>query len=481
MTPAPRMPLRARTRAIALTALLVCAAGSGAQTMDTVVTGRILGPLMAKADTGERYATYISRSYDRAHAAPLLIVLDPIGRADTALARVERAVERLGWIAMASYDARGDNTPAVNEHIVNVMLNDAFSAFNLDTARIYIAGLAGTGDDAWIFAYGSSGHIPGIISAGAAGPQDSAWQAAHRGRPPFDVALMAGNRSFGYDDVIRAAMALRADSAPYRLDVFEGSADWPPQREMEQTLGWLEARAMTRRLRPLDRGLVDSLFAIDSAAAAALEGSQHPAHAAEQWENAALAWAGTHDVSYARARALALTADSAVRRWRAERDSLVAATLALRRSLIATLIELRQRPGVPDLRRLNDSLRVAQLQAWIADARDSVRADWAARRLAEVFGHLSFYEPEAYINVRDASRALAVLDIAEEIQPGSAQVCRERARAYALRADGDRTFTALKCALAGGAITMREIRADPRYTFMEARDDYLKFIGKPGG
>ena len=468
-------------RASAVIALVVSAAGVGAQTLDTAFTGRVLGPLIARADTSNRYAAYIPRGYTGVHATPLLILLDPAGRADTALSRVTGAVQRLGWVALSSYDARSDLSPAANQRIVNVMLSDAFSAFHLDTARIYIAGLAGTANDAWIFAYGSSGHIPGIVSVGAAGPLDSAWQAAHPGKPPFDVALASGNRSYGYDDVMRGAAALRADSTPRRLDVFSGASGWPPAAVMAQTLGWLEARAMIRHLRPVDSVLVDSLFAVDSAGAAAVEGARRPALAADQWENAAIAWAGTHDVSYARARARALAADPAVRRWRAERDSLVAVTLDMRRSLIATLIDLRERPGVPDLRRLNDSLRIAPLQAWIADTADSVRADWAARRLAEVFGHLSFYEPEAYINVRDPSRALAVLDIAAEIEPDSPEVCRERARAYALRLDSDRTFTALRCALAGGTISMREIRADPRYTFMEARDDYLKFIGKTGG
>ncbi|MDE3217307.1 MAG: hypothetical protein KGO03_12935, partial [Gemmatimonadota bacterium] len=93
----------------------------------------------------------------------------------------------------------------------------------------------------------------------------------------------------------------------------------------------------------------------------------------------------------------------------------------------------------------------------------------------------SYYEPEAYLAVQDAARALAMLAIASEIRPGSADVCRERARAYALRQDSDRALADLRCALAGSAITVDEIRADPRYRFMQTRDDYLALIGrKPG-
>ncbi len=141
---------------------------------------------------------------------------------------------------------------------------------------------------------------------------------------------------------------------------------------------------------------------------------------------------------------------------------------------------LRKRPGVPDLRRLTGELRIVPFEQWAADRADSVRAEWAERRLSEIYAYTSYYEPEAYLGVQDAARALALLAIASEIRPQSPEVCRERARAYALRRDSDRTLAELRCALAGSAITIPEIRADPRYRFMETRDDYLALIGKTG-
>ena len=477
----PRSPRHRAAALIMLLAVAATAASAGAQTVDSTLRGRILSHLIAKRDTSYRYAAYIPRGYQGTHAVPLLLVLDPQGRADEALARTAAAAERLGWIAMSSYDTRGDAPAAANQNIVNVMLSDAFTAFDLDTARIYVAGLSGTANDAWIFAYGALGHIAGILSADAALPADSAWRRAHTGVPPFDVAMTAGRRSFGYDEVFTAAEDLLADSAFHRMDTFSTGTDWPPEPVMAQTLGWLEARAMARHLRTFDRAFVDSVFAIDSAAAAALEAGGQPARAADRWQNIAAAWAGTHDVAFANARVGALTAEPAVTRWRAERDSLLAVTPAARTAIVATLVALRQRPGVPDLRRLTSELRIAQFQTWAADSADSLRAEWAVRRLAEVYTRTSYYEPEAYMAVSDDARALAVLAIAAEIEPTSPQVCRERARAYALRRESGRTLTELRCALAGHTITLNEIRADPRYKFMALRDDFLKLIAKPGG
>ncbi|MDE3054269.1 MAG: hypothetical protein KGN74_00750 [Gemmatimonadota bacterium] len=469
----------------ALAALAALVAGPApvlrAQRVDSTLKGRILANLAAKTDSTYHYAAYISRAYADSGTAPLLLVLDPRGRAVGALENLAPAVERLGWVAISSYDTRGDAAPAVNQRIVNVMLADAFNALRLDTARIYVAGLSGTASDAWIFAYGSGGHIAGILSAGAGMPLDSAWRAAHGGRPPFDVALTASPERFGYDAMSALGRRLASDSAPSRLDLVGDAAGWPGEAVVGQALGWLEARAMARGLRPANRSFVDSVFAADSGAAAALEAAHRTGRAADAWTQAAEAWRGTHDVSFALGRAAVLGAQADVKRWRGERDSLAALDSTQRTSLVRTLMALRRTPGVPDLRRLTDAFRIVPLQQWASDAADSVRAEWARRRLSEIYARTSYYEPEAYLAVQDAARALAMLAIASEIRPGSADVCRERARAYALRQDSDRALADLRCALAGSAITVDEIRADPRYRFMQTRDDYLALIGrKPG-
>jgi hypothetical protein len=464
-----------------LAALFVLAPAVRAQGVDSSLKGHVLPDVRAKRDSAYQYAAYIPRSYDGRGAAPLLLVLDPRGRAVSALERVVPAVERLGWVALSSYDTRGDASVAQNERIVNVMLADAFDALHLDARRIYVAAMSGTATDAWVFAFGSAGHIAGILSAESGMPYDTAWRAAHRGRPPFDVALAASRTSFGFDEVSAAARQLVADSAPIRLDAFPGAAGWPDDTALGQALDWLEARAMARGLRPLDPRFVDSAFAVDSGAAAALEIGHEPARAADAWAQIVAAWTGTHDVSYPRAREDSLVLRADVRRWRAERDSLVGRDSTERASLIATLIALRKRPGVPDLRRLTDDLRIVQFQTWAADGQDSVRAEWAQRRLSEIYTHASYYEPEAYLSVDDPARALAMLAIASEIRPRSPEVCRERARAYALRQDSDRTVAELRCALGGDAITVQEIRGDPRYRFLEDRDDFRALIGDENG
>jgi predicted esterase len=477
----PTRPLRiARLLAAAATVAAASPVHAGAQQIDTVYKGQVLGRLVTRGDSTFSYAAYIPRRYTPEHPAPLLLVLDPRGRADLAIQLMVPAAERLGWLVMSSYDTRGDDPKAPNEKAVNLMLRDALGAFKVDTSRLYLAGFSGTARDTWVFAYGAGGHVAGIISAGATLPGDSAWRRRYGGKPPFDVALTAGDSSFDDDEMLATLDSMRRLGAPMRAEEFAGDHRWPPVAVMSQAMGWLEARAMARGLRPMQRALGDSVFAIDSARAAALEAAGRPGPASDVWEEIATAWRGAHAVDYADARVAALSATARVNAWRAERDSLLRLTVPMEHAMGAQLSALRRRPGVPDLRKLNDDLRIAQYRQWSTDHTDSVRAAWAVRRLADLFVQVSYYEPEAYLAVGDDSRALGLLAIADEIHTRAPGVCRERARAYALRRDTEATLSELRCALAGGATTVDEIKSDRRYLFMRASDDFLDLISPPG-
>ncbi|HEY5218447.1 MAG TPA: hypothetical protein VIJ16_01500, partial [Gemmatimonadaceae bacterium] len=358
----------------------------------------------------------------------------------------------------------------------NGMLADAFGTFSIDTSRIYLAGFSGTARDAWVFGYGMSGHVAGILSAGAGEPADPVWRRAHAGPPPFDVAMTTGTDDVNYDDILMTADSMHAHSAAVRVDVFPGGPEWPPANIEAQALGWLAARSMARHLAPMDSAFVDSVFAVDSAYAVGLEAAHRPTDAADQWRNIAVAWAGLHDGTFAATRQRELDARPDVQRLRAERDSTDRGTRDAQHAIIEPLSELRRRPGVPDLRRLTEELHIGEYQRWAADASDSVRAVWAARRLADIYAQVSFYEPEAYIQANDPARALAMLDIATEIHPDTPVVCLERARVYAARRDIELTVAGLKCALAGHAITMADIRADLRYQFVLLSDEFQTLI-----
>jgi hypothetical protein len=310
-------------------------------------------------------------------------------------------------------------------------------------------------------------------------PGDTTWRRTHLKPPPFDVAMSVASRGFNYYDVYLTSDSLRALHAPVRTDEFIGDHQWSPEPVMAQALGWLEARAMARGLRPVDRSFVDSVFAVDTAAARALESDGRRGQAVLAWRNVAASWQGMHDIAPVTTHLGELMNRPDVGHWIRERDSLERQMPAEQQLLARPLARLRRQPGVPDIRQLTEDMRIVPLRQWSADTSDSVRAAWATRALAGVYVQVSFYEPEEYLAVGDPDRALAVLTIADEIHHDAPAICRERARAYALRRDAERTISELRCAINGHAVTVDQVRADREYAFLQANDAFLDLLHIP--
>src|SRR5690242_14078788 len=70
----------------------------------TLPAGRIVRRITSRADTTQHYALYLPSSFTRERKWPILFLLDPRGRALVPLQRFQPAAERLGYIAISSYN-----------------------------------------------------------------------------------------------------------------------------------------------------------------------------------------------------------------------------------------------------------------------------------------------------------------------------------------------------------------------------------------
>src|SRR5947208_9829074 len=121
MTPTASLP--------ALLALaLAHAAPAAAQTpaRDTLPRGRVVEHVRAESDSAWSYALYLPSSWTAEKSWPVLILLDPGGRATVPVERFRAAAERRGWVVMSSYDTRnGDSTAIARDYAaVQARLND---------------------------------------------------------------------------------------------------------------------------------------------------------------------------------------------------------------------------------------------------------------------------------------------------------------------------------------------------------------------
>jgi len=110
------------------------------------------------------------------------------------------------------------------------------------------------------------------------------------------------------------------------------------------------------------------------------------------------------------------------------------------------------------LRALHD-LGIRELQRQQRDsAHDRLGAQAAGRMLALVSVNTAFYEPKQYFARGDPAGALAMLAIAHEIVPDSPYICFQQAKAYAEMGRTGEVLASLRCARAGGSMTVVDLR-----------------------
>ena len=106
----------------------------------TLPAGRIVRRITSRADTNQRYALYLPSSFTRERQWPILFLLDPRGRALIPLQRFQPVAERLGYIAISSYNTLSDGPAEPNYKAMNAMLDDVQRSLPVDSRRFYLVG-----------------------------------------------------------------------------------------------------------------------------------------------------------------------------------------------------------------------------------------------------------------------------------------------------------------------------------------------------
>ncbi|HKI95899.1 MAG TPA: hypothetical protein VJ992_11485 [Gemmatimonadales bacterium] len=380
-------------RAVAFVAGLAWCAGPAtlvAQNRDwsTLPTGRIIERVTSPSDTTEHYALYLPRAYPAGRTWPVLVLLDPRGRALVPLERVRASAERLGYLVVSSYNTASDGPAAPNERAFQAILRDLLPRLAIDRRRFYFAGMSGTARQAWEFAYRLPGTAAGVIgfSAGLPVSLDS-LVAIYGEQPRFAFFGGAGRLDFNYQELRALDATLDHAGTAHRVVFYAGPHGWPPASVFDAALTWLEWEAVREGWSSADS------TALESAYAAAL------------------------DSAHARDTRTPLASDV-----RAEMDRLGKEEAAYRRRVFETAGAIRRAAHRDDPAPWLERLQVAKLLR-VAGATDTLAAEAAYRELALAFTEFSFYESRTLESAGDDARALLVLQIADGIRPGTPQVC----------------------------------------------------------
>jgi hypothetical protein len=241
-----------------------------------------------------------------------------------------------------------------------------------------------------------------------------------------------GNADFNYEELIGIDSVLDRTSVRHHVAVFDGPHSWPPDSLMLEGVEWFELQAMRTGTRVANAAWIDSLYAARLAAGRALEARGDLFGAWQRYRLTVGDFDGLHDTDAA--------AESAARLQRGEpvQDALRQQRRNVTRSgqqLSAVrqyVAKVRASPQPPDLEGSLKALRVRELEREAAQATDTLEAQAFRRLLSYTFVVMASYEATVAFQANNPARALALLDVADAIRPGTTGVCNRRKRAMAM-------------------------------------------------
>jgi len=414
---------RVRQMRFARIAVLVVAAWWGRPCVAQTGAGHVDERVTSTTDTAQHFALYLPPGYTTERRWPILLVLDPRGRALLALRLFQDAAARLGWIVMSSYNTLSDGPPEPNVAAVNAMLASAQARWPIDTSRLYLAGFSGTARAALAFAVALRGHVAGVIAAGGAlGFTLGGPETAFAGDSTFAYFGAAGTRDFNYEEVLAMAGRFQRTRVPYRVVTFAGPHSWPPADVCGDALDWLELRAMLGGLRPMDSSWARARLEADAARAAELERTGRWVEALRLDDAIVRDGARWPEGGAAAGRAAALRRSPAVTRYEAEARRLAERDQQQGLALPQLFAWARSQRDPPPLESLVAKLGIVALQRTV-ERGDSLEAGSVRRLLARLWVNLAFYEPRAYLATGSPDRALRMLEAAASIGPIEGEAC----------------------------------------------------------
>ncbi len=421
--------------------------------------GQLVERVTSEANPREQYAVYLPASYRPDKTWPILLLMDPRGRAMIPLSRVREVADRLGYIALSSYNTRSDEGTDPNADAINAMLSDAQRHFALDVHRIYLVGQSGTARASWIYGYNLRGHVAGIIGIGASKPESFLISPLAKGaQPPLVFYGAAGTTDYNYDEMWALDTTLSRANFPHRISYFDGLHAWPPAATLTDAVEYMELMAMRYGLKPRDQAWIDSSYTTAMTKAAAMNEAGDGYHAWRKYLAIANDFEGMKDVREATAKAGQLAKNDEVKRIDRRIAETVKTQSGYNLKLADYLGDFRKSEGEP----LDQSIARTQLRSLEARAggADSIDANAAERGLEQLWVYASFYEPMDYLDRGDPARALGILEVAQAMRPNDPDVCYFQARAFARLKQQSQAIEALECA-SRSFLPVERIENDP--------------------
>lgn len=437
--------------------------------------GEILPKIVCAAQPDRGYALYLPSSYSPERPWPVVYVFDSRG-IDTGRAMIElftAGAERFGFVVASSNDSSALVPMEENFRSLSALWTDTHARLSLDDRRAYGFG-SGMARFVLTAAVKAPGTFAGVIGASGGYPLG---HPPSRSETPFPFFTMVGERDFNYYELLDTEAKLAAAGIPHRVEVYDGSHQWPPDDLVTQALGWMELQAMKQGTRPKEPPLIEALWTEDLARVRSLEEAGRLWRAWRTWKAMAADFEGLRDTSEARRRVAGMEAAESFRKMLREREARDRRDREhlerVPRLFNAVPVEIR-----PDtLSQMLADLRIPDFKKQEKSRNPEERLS-AERVLYAVYIQTGLYLPRSAMERQQWDRAIFFLQIAAEVDPDSSRIPYRLAMAWAGKGNRKKALESLKRAVEMGGTRLEEIESDPALASLRQEKEYRELVAR---
>lgn len=442
---------------------------------DSLVPGRVIQKVKSTYDSSQEYAVYLPSDYSDKKQWPVVMVMDPRGRALMALDLFREGAEKLGYILLSSYNTMSDGPEEPNVKALNAMINDAFEQFSSNQKRVYLAGFSGTTRLSWPYGYQLDPYVAGLIGFGA-GPAPTFFFSITIPQKGIAFSYYGGSGyyDFNYFELLQFEKSLAQTNFPYVHNFYEGPHRWAPKEICTDALYWMELRAMTEGLRTKDQAFIDHYKADLMKQAEQLEEKNKLYEAYRLYDRIRRSFASLADISRAEERMKDLERSRTVKRTIETLEEGVERYQGFKKEFFNYLKIYRTANPVPDVDEIINVLNIRDLLEEASDSTHPYRARTARVILENIYVRASFYETRDLLKKEDPRRTIPLLEVADLIKPNNPRNCFQYARVYAQMEAFDKSMDALKCLQEKGILSLQFIETDPYLKNLSAYGPFIE-------
>lgn len=460
--------------ALALPLLLVLAPAVAAAGLPV---GQVVERVTCARDPETSYALYLPASYRPDHKWPVVYAFDSRGNGKEIAELLRAGAERYGWIVVSSHDSSHQIPMEENFKTMSALWADTHARLSIDDRRVYAMGFSGLVRFVCMLGLTAPESLAGVIGANGGFPL---------GHPPtrqtpFPFFFTVGNKDFSYYELLDLDRTLSSLGLPHRLEIFEGSHEWPPGELFTLGIAWMELQAMQRGLRQKSPAVIDPLWSQDLARARSLEAGGKLYEAFRAYSSLAADFKGLkkpEEMAEVERKLAQMKGSKALQqeirereaRDRRDREYLERAP----RIFDAAPAEVR-----PDsVSQILSDLKIPELKKRAQSDPDPEERLSAERLLYAVYIQTGLYLPREYSRLQQYDRAIFFLQVAAEIDPDVPHIPFRLATAYASKGNRRKALDYLALSVEKGWTDLVALEGERAFDPLRQSEEYKTIVAQ---